>query len=118
LTKTVENIIIEDSGEPLRKCIAELEVENSQLKATGVESAKTITTLQRSVDARVEDYNLWMEGNKSLLAEHNELRYHSDDLESDLAKVRSSAESITGLEAKIRSAEAHSVDLATAGESA
>jgi hypothetical protein len=65
------------------------------------------------VHAGVEDYNLLLEGNNSLLAEHNELRYHSEDLESKLAEVCSSAvEDIAALEAIIRSAEAHSVDIA------
>jgi hypothetical protein len=73
--------------------------------------------LQRYVDAGVEDYNLLMEGNKSLLPEHNELCHRSDDMESKLAKVRSSAEEgIAGLEAKIRSVKDHNVDLASAGE--
>jgi hypothetical protein len=64
--KTVEKIMAEDSGKLFRKCIAELEVDNSHLKTTTVESAETIDTLQ-------EDYNLLQEGNKSLSAERDEL---------------------------------------------
>jgi hypothetical protein len=58
-----------------------------------------------------------LEGNNSLLAESNELRCRFEDLESELVKVCSSnAEDIAALEAKLRSAEAHSVDVAAPGE--
>jgi hypothetical protein len=57
------------------------------VKATAVESSETITTPQRSVDDGIEDYNLLLEGNKSLLDEHNELCYRSEYLESEFAKV-------------------------------
>jgi hypothetical protein len=58
-----------------------------------------------------------MEGNKSLLAKRNALRERSEDLESELTKGRSSAvEDIAALEARIKSVEAHSVDVAVAGE--
>jgi BMFP domain-containing protein YqiC len=117
LTKAVERIITEDSWESLRKRIVELEAENSWLKAATAESYETIDMLQRSVYAGIEDYNLLQEGNKSLLTEHNELHYHPEGLESVLAKVRSSAaEDIAALEARIRSAEAHSVDVAATSE--
>jgi hypothetical protein len=65
----------------------------------------------------IKDYNLLQEGNKSLLAEHSELRYCCEDLESELAKVHSSVvEDVAALESRIRSAKAHSVEIATAGE--
>jgi hypothetical protein len=52
-----------------------------------------------------------------LLAERNALCKRSKDLGSELMKARSSpAEDIAALDAKIRSAEAHAVDLAVAGE--
>jgi hypothetical protein len=73
----VEKIIAEDSGETLQKHVTELEAENSRLKAIVVESAETIATLQHSVDAGIEDYELLQKDNKSLLAERNEQRYHS-----------------------------------------
>jgi uncharacterized protein YydD (DUF2326 family) len=115
--KTAEKIMAEDSGESLWKCIADLEAENSCLKATTTESAETIDMLQRSVDSGIEDYNLLQEGNKSLLGEHNELCYHTEDLEAELAKVHADAiEDIAALETKIESAEAHSGDVAPAGE--
>jgi septal ring factor EnvC (AmiA/AmiB activator) len=82
LTKVVEKIFSKDSRESLRKHIAEVEAENSRLKAAAAESSETITTLQRSLDNGVEDYNLLMAGNESLLAERNELRYCTEDLES------------------------------------
>jgi chromosome segregation ATPase len=115
--KVAEKIIAQGSGDSLQKPVVKLEEENSQLKATAVQSAKTIAALQRSVDTGIEDYDLFLEGNKSLLADHNELRYRSEDLESELAKVRSSAaESIAVLEARIKSAEAHNMDVAAASE--
>jgi hypothetical protein len=52
-----------------------------------------------------------LEGNKNLLAEHNALRDCSADLESELAEAHSGA-----LEAWVRSTEAHTVDVAGAGE--
>jgi hypothetical protein len=101
--KAVEKNIIEDSGETLWKCVAELESENSKLKATIAESA--------------EEYEVLQLGNASLLAERNDFRYRCEDLEDGLAKVRSdSTTSIASLEAKIKSAEAHVMDVAAAGE--
>jgi hypothetical protein len=47
--------------------------------------------LQRSLDAGVEDYELLMEGNKSLLVESDMLRDHDADLEPELAKARARA---------------------------
>jgi hypothetical protein len=65
----------------------------------------------------IEDYNLLMLGNESLLAECNELCYHTEDLDSELAKVRTdAAEDIAALGAKLKSTEAHNMDIAAAGE--
>jgi chromosome segregation ATPase len=115
--KAVEKIMSEDSRESLQKHIAELEAEKSCLKASATESAETINMLQRSVNSGIEDYNLLQEGNKSLLAEHDELRYRSEDLESELARVRSSAaEDIIALKSRIRSAEAHNMEVAAVSE--
>jgi hypothetical protein len=87
------------------------------MRATVKESAEMIAMLQRSVDAGIEDYDLLMEGNKSLLAERNEFCYHCEDLNVELAKVHSDAEKIiTNLEVRVKSAEAHNVDVAIAGE--
>jgi hypothetical protein len=117
LTKVVETIIAEDRGASLRKPIAELEAENSQQKATAVESIETIVMLQCSVDAGIEDYNLLVEGNNSLLDKRDELHCHYDDLKTELVKVCSSPkESVADLEATIRSTETHSVHVAAAGE--
>jgi hypothetical protein len=70
------------------------------------ESSKTIAKLQRSLDDGVEDYNLLMAGNESLLAEHNEL-----------AKVHAAAVAdVAALDTNIEYAEAHSVDVAAAGK--
>jgi hypothetical protein len=76
-----------------------------------------ITVLERSLAHAIEDYNLLMAGNESMLAERNELCYRTEDLESGLEKVRvDAAENIAALEAKLKSAEVHSVDVAADGE--
>jgi predicted nucleic acid-binding Zn-ribbon protein len=120
LTKVVEKILAKDAGESLRKCVAKLELENSQLTTVIAESSKTIAKMQHSLDNGVEDYkdyNLLMVSNESPLAERNDLCHHTKDLESELTKVRAAtAVDVTTLEAKIMFAEAHSVDVATAGE--
>jgi hypothetical protein len=95
LTKVAKTIIAEDNRALLRKHIAEIKAENSQLKATTAKSAETICTLQRAVDNGVKDYNLLLEGNKSLLAEHNDFHYHCEDLKAELAEVHSDAEKRT-----------------------
>jgi hypothetical protein len=66
LTRAVETIITEDSGAPLRKCIAELEEDKS--------------TLQHVVDHGIKDYNLLLMGKQSLLSERNELKCCCEDL--------------------------------------
>jgi hypothetical protein len=54
--------------------------------------------LQRSVDAGIEDYNLLMEGNKSLLVERDEFHYRCEDLKVELARDHSDAKkNITSL---------------------
>jgi hypothetical protein len=73
--------------------------------------------LQRAVDNGIEDYNRLMEGNKSLLAERNDFQYHFEDLQVELIEAHFDAKKqITNLEARVRSAEAQSVDVTTAGE--
>jgi hypothetical protein len=117
LMKDVEKILADDVGESLWKRVLKLEAENSRLTATAVESSETITKMQRSLDNGVEDYNLLMAGNESMLAEHNDLCHHTEDLESELANIRDAiAEDVTALETKIEFAEAHIVDVAAAGE--
>jgi hypothetical protein len=87
------------------------------LRATTVESAEMISMLQRVVDNGVEDYNLLMEGNKSLLVERNDFHYSCEDLKAELVEVRFDAEKrTTNLEVRVKTAEAHSVDVAAAGE--
>jgi hypothetical protein len=68
--KAVEKIIAKDSGETLQKCVAEIESENSKLKATITEST--------------EDYEVLQLGSASLLAERNDLRYRCEDLRLNL----------------------------------
>jgi hypothetical protein len=117
LTKAVKTIIAEDSGASLRKRIVELETPNSRLKTTTVESAETIAMLQCAVDAGIEDYNLLLDGNKSLLVERDDFCYCCEDLGIELARVHSDAEkSAADLDSRIRSAGAHSIDVAAAGE--
>jgi hypothetical protein len=58
-----------------------------------------------------------MDGNKSLLDEHNDFRYRCEDFQAELAGVCSNAEKRTAdLESRVKSAEAHSTDIAAAGE--
>jgi hypothetical protein len=117
LTKVAETIIVEDSGASLCQRIAELEAENSRLKDATVESVETIGTLQRTVDNGVNDYNLLLEGNKSLLVERNDFRYRCEDLKAKLAEAHSDAQKkVADLEARVRVVEAHSVDVAATDE--
>jgi hypothetical protein len=67
------------------------------------------------VAAGIEDFGILLDGNKSLLAEHNVHCEPSGDLEAELMKART-AKNIAALEAKIRSADAHSMDVAAASE--
>jgi hypothetical protein len=48
----------EDIRESLWKRIVELEVENSNLKTTAVESVETIDMLHSSMYSGIQDYNL------------------------------------------------------------
>jgi hypothetical protein len=43
------------------------------------------------VDNGVDDYNLLLEGNKSLLAESNDFHYRCEDLKAELVEARSNA---------------------------
>jgi SMC interacting uncharacterized protein involved in chromosome segregation len=101
--KAVDKIVVEDDGERLRKLIAELESENCELKAAVTEASGYYEVLQL--------------GNSSVLAEHNEFCYQCEDLEDELKKAHSdSAVSIATLEAKVKSAEAHSSEVAAASD--
>jgi hypothetical protein len=103
LTNTDETIIAEDSGALLRKCIAELE--------------KDKNALQRAMDHGTEDYNLMVTGNKKLASEHDKLKQRCEGLEVELSKARSDTQKrIDVLEARVRSATAHSFNVATNGE--
>jgi hypothetical protein len=71
--KVIEKILTGDDGESLRKCILKLEAENSWLTTAIAEPSETITRLQCSLHDGVEDYNLLMADNESLLAEHSDM---------------------------------------------
>jgi hypothetical protein len=117
LTKVAETIITEDSGSSLYKRIIELEAENSQLKAATTESTEAISMLRGTVNARIKDYVLLLDGNKSLVAECDDFRYHCEDLQAEFAEVHSNAEKRTiNLESKVKSAKAHSVEVAATDE--
>jgi hypothetical protein len=66
LTTAAKTIINEDSGASLGKHIAKLKAEKN--------------TLQCAVENGIEDYDLLLEGNKSLLAERDDFHYHCEDL--------------------------------------
>jgi hypothetical protein len=109
LLKTTKKIIVDEDRGNLRKHVAELDEENSRLKASAAELQKTIdssteavTVLRRALDERIEDYEPLKNGNDSLLAERNTLRDQVADLESVLAKVKTSAAGdISALEARV-----------------
>jgi hypothetical protein len=59
------------------------------------------------VDNGVDDYNLLLEGNKSLLAERNDFHYRCEDLKDELAEAHYDAQKkTTDLESRVRAAEA------------
>jgi hypothetical protein len=69
------------------------------------------------VDNGVDDYSLLMMGNKSLLAERDDFKYHCEDLKAELMEVHSEAKKrLADLEVRVKSTEACCVDIATAGE--
>jgi hypothetical protein len=65
----------------------------------------------------IEDYDLLLEGNKSLLAECDDFCYHCEDLQAELVEAHSGAKKkIADLEAKVEFAKAHSADNAATGK--
>jgi hypothetical protein len=93
--KAIEKIVAEDSKETLRRCVVELELENSKLKATVTETS--------------EDYEVLQLGYASFLDERNDICYRCEDLVAELKRAHSvSAANIAALEAKVKSAVAHS----------
>jgi hypothetical protein len=103
LTKAAETIITEDSGASLYQRIAELKAEKN--------------TLHHALDNGIEDHDLLLEGNKSLLVAHGDFCYCCENLQADLVEVLSTAKKqIVDLEVKIESAKAHSTDVAATGE--
>jgi hypothetical protein len=94
LTRAAETIIAKDSGASLHRHIAELEGDKSML--------------QCALDHSIEDYNLLVIGNKSLLFEHNELKCRCVDLQAALAKACSNAKKrVDDLKSKVKTAKAH-----------
>jgi thioredoxin-related protein len=103
LTKVAETIIAEDSGASLHHRVAKLKAEKD--------------TLQHVVDNGIQNYDLLLEGNKSLLVDRDDLCYYCEDLQAELAEVRSGAKKqIANLEVKVESVEAHSIDVVATGE--
>jgi SMC interacting uncharacterized protein involved in chromosome segregation len=81
----------------------ELESENCKLKAAATEAS--------------EDYEVLQLANASLLSERNNSCYQCEYLEDELKKTRfASAASIAALEAKIKTIEAHSAEVAAASD--
>jgi hypothetical protein len=73
--------------------------------------------LQCTVDHGIEDYDRLVTGNKSLASERDELKSHCEGLQTELAEARSDTEKrVVVLEAKVRFAEAHNIDVGSAGE--
>jgi SMC interacting uncharacterized protein involved in chromosome segregation len=66
------------------------------------------------VDLGIQDFSLVVTGNKKLASECDKLKHRCEGLAVELSEARSNAQKIIDdLEAKLRSAEAHSVDTAT-----
>jgi formiminotetrahydrofolate cyclodeaminase len=94
LTRATKIIIAEDSGVSLRRRIAELEEDKN--------------TLQCTVDHSIEDYNLVVIGNKSLLSKRNDLKCRWEDLQAALAEAHSNAKKrVVDLEASVKTMKAH-----------
>jgi hypothetical protein len=103
LTRAVETIITEDDGASLQRRIVELD------EVTG--------TLHRAMDNSTKDYNLVVAGNKKLGSQQDQLKHHCENLQAELAQVRSDTEKqVADLEARVKSAEARSIDAAAEGE--
>jgi hypothetical protein len=103
LTIAAGTIIAEDSGASLRRCVTKLE--------------KDKDVLQRTADHGIKDYHLLVTSNKNLMSERDELKSHYEGLQAELARAHSDAEKrVAILEAKVRSAEAHNIDVVSAGE--
>jgi hypothetical protein len=65
----------------------------------------------------IKDYNLLVVDNKSLASGHDELKSRSEGLQAELANPCSDAKKrVAALEVKVKSAEAHIIDVASAGE--
>jgi predicted nucleic acid-binding Zn-ribbon protein len=94
-----------------------LQVLSAELRESANKSTETVVTLRRELDKAIEDYNLLMDGNTSVLVERNTLRDRATDHESELANVKAAAAAdVATLKAKISFAEAHVVDNAAAAE--
>jgi hypothetical protein len=103
LTRAAETIITEDDGASLQRRIVELD------EVTG--------TLHRAMDNSTKDYNLVVAGNKKLGSQQDQLKHHCENLQAELAQVRSDTEKqVADLEARVKSAEARSIDAAAKGE--
>jgi hypothetical protein len=102
LTKVAEAIISEDSCDSLRKCIAELE--------------RNKDPLQHLVDLSAEYYDLLVAGNKKLAFESDQLNLRCESLHAKMVQIRSNANnSIADLEAKVKFAETHGVEIVAEG---
>jgi hypothetical protein len=94
LTRVVETIIVEDSGASFHRHIAVLEEDKN--------------VLQHAVDHSIEDYNLLVIGNKSLLSECNDLKCRYKDLQAALLEACSDAKKrAADLEARVKTMKAH-----------
>jgi hypothetical protein len=94
LTRAVKTIIAEDSGASLRRRIVDLEEDKN--------------ALQCAVDHGIEDYNLLVIGNKSLLSERNDLKCRCEEVHAALAEAHSDAKKrVAELEARLKDGKAH-----------
>jgi LPS O-antigen subunit length determinant protein (WzzB/FepE family) len=103
LNKVAESIIAEGSGASFCKRIAELERDKK--------------ALQLVVDHSVEDYKMVVAGSRTISSGRDRLKIRCESLQAELVQARSDAKKrVSNLEAKVKFAEAHGVELATEGE--
>jgi hypothetical protein len=82
-----------------------------------MELKKDKNVLQRAVNHGIEDYSLMVMGNKKLASERDKLKHRCEGLEAELLEARSDTQKrIDDLGARVRSAEAHSIDVAADDE--
>jgi hypothetical protein len=111
LTKVAEKIIAEGNSDALWERMAELEEENSRIRASTAElqksvdsSSEAVTSLRQVLEHGINDYELLKKGNQILSAERDAFRDRVAGLASELAEDKKSAtRDIAALKEKVMS---------------